>query len=120
MKTVIVLRVSVLHYCLHRATVAAAVALTLAAAGCSSSQTKPSTPSGATAPAATGAAAASCPTAPLAVVVSVGRGGDTVAELGGPCANVKTVLASSPVDPHEYEPAPADAALFAGAKLVVV
>src|SRR5262249_23185694 len=36
------------------------------------------------------------------------------------CATVKTVLASSSVDPHDYEPAPADAASFTGAKLIVV
>jgi zinc/manganese transport system substrate-binding protein len=122
MKTVIVLRVSVLYSHLHRASVAAAVALTLAVTGCSTSQSKTSTSSGAaTPPAATAsAAAASCPTAPVAVVVSVDQWGDIVSELGGACANVKTVLASSSVDPHDYEPSPADAAWFAGAKLVVV
>jgi zinc/manganese transport system substrate-binding protein len=121
MKTVIVLRVSVVYSHLRRASVAA-VALTLAVTGCSTSQTKTSTPSGAaTPPAATGsAAAASCPTAPVAVVVSVDQWGDIVSELGGSCANVKTVLASSSVDPHDYEPSPADAASFTGAKLVVV
>jgi zinc/manganese transport system substrate-binding protein len=91
-------------------------------AGCSTGQTRTSTSSGAgTIPAATGiAAAATCPTAPVAVVVSVDQWGDIVSELGGSCAAVKTVLASSSVDPHEYEPSPADAASFTGAKLVVV
>ena len=122
MKTVIVLCVSVLRSRLHRASVAAALALTLAMAGCSSSQTKPSASSSATTtPAATGGpAAAACPTAPVAVVVSVDQWGDIVSELGGACANVKTVLASSSLDPHDYEPSPADAACFRGAKLVVV
>jgi zinc/manganese transport system substrate-binding protein len=64
--------------------------------------------------------AADCPTAPVDVVVSVDQWGDIVSELGGKCANVKTILASSSVDPHEYEPSPADAASFAGAQLVVV
>ena len=119
MKTVIVLRVSVVHSPLHRASVAAAVAMTLAITGCSTSQTKTSEPSGAGhRPAGTGStAAATCPTAPVAVVVSVDQWGDIVSELGGACANVKTVLASSSVDPHEYEPSPADAASFMGAKL---
>ena len=122
MKTVIVLCVSVLGFHLLRASVAAAVALTLAATGCSSSQTKTSAPSGAPgAPSASGStAAASCPTAPVPVVVSVDQWGDIVSELGGGCANVKTVLASSSVDPHDYEPSPADAVSFTGAKLVVV
>jgi zinc/manganese transport system substrate-binding protein len=121
MKTVIVLRVSVLNSHLHRASVSAAVALALAVTGCSTSP-KTSTPSGtATTPGVTGTtAAASCPTAPVDVVVSVDQWGDIVSELGGGCANVKTVLASSSVDPHEYEPSPADAASFTGAKLVVV
>jgi len=114
--------VSVLHSRFHHAYVSAALALTLAVPGCSTSQTKTSTPSGATTlPAATGSTAATaCPTAPVAVVVSVDQWGDIVSELGGACANVKTVLASSSVDPHDYEPSPADAAWFKGAKLVVV
>ena len=122
MKTVIVIRVSVLRFPLRRACVAAAVALTLAVTGCSTSQPKTSTPSGtATTPGATGTtAAASCPTAPVPVVVSVDQWGDIASELGGGCANVKTVLADSSVDPHDYEPSPADAASFTGAKLVVV
>ncbi len=121
MKTVIVLRVSVLRSHLRRASVAAAVALAIAVTGCSTSQPKTSTPSGTTAPLATGSSApASCPSAPVAVVVSVDQWGDIVSELGGACANVKTVLASSSVDPHDYEPSPADAASFTGARLVVV
>ncbi|HET7074075.1 MAG TPA: zinc ABC transporter substrate-binding protein [Mycobacterium sp.] len=53
-------------------------------------------------------------------MVSVDQWGDIVSELGGSCASVKTVLASSSVDPHDYEPSPADAASFTDAKLVVV
>jgi zinc/manganese transport system substrate-binding protein len=122
MKTVIVLSVSVLRSRFHCASLAAAFALALALAGCSSSQTKPSaSSSAATAQAATGSTpAAACPTAPVAVVVSVDQWGDIVSELGGACANVSTVLASSSVDPHDYEPSPADAAHFMGAQLVVL
>lgn len=61
-----------------------------------------------------------CPTSPVEVVVSVDQWGDIVSELGGACANVTTLLASSSVDPHDYEPSPADAAKFEGAQLVVV
>ncbi|WP_198951909.1 metal ABC transporter solute-binding protein, Zn/Mn family [Mycobacterium sp. AT1] len=53
-------------------------------------------------------------------MVSVDQWGDIVSELGGACAKVKTILAGSSVDPHDYEPSPADAASFAGAKMVVV
>jgi zinc/manganese transport system substrate-binding protein len=65
-------------------------------------------------------AAAECPTEPIPVVVSVDQWGDIVSELGGSCAEVTTVLASSAVDPHDFEPAPKDAAVFEGARLVVV
>jgi zinc/manganese transport system substrate-binding protein len=61
-----------------------------------------------------------CPATPANVVVSVDQWGDIVSALGSACANVKTVLASSSVDPHDYEPSPSDAASFSGAQLVVV
>ena len=64
--------------------------------------------------------AAPCPVAPVDVVVSVDQWGDVVTELGGACTNVTTLLASSSVDPHDYEPSPADAAKFEGARLVVI
>jgi zinc/manganese transport system substrate-binding protein len=108
MKMVIVLTMGVLRSCLRCASVATAFVLPFAVAGCSASQIKPST------------AAGTCPTAPVAVVVSVDQWGDIVSELGGACANVNTVLASSSVDPHDYEPSPADAGWFTGAKLIVV
>ncbi len=113
---------SVLRSRFHCASVVTAFALTLAMVGCSSSQTKPDASWGAaTTPAAAGSTAApACPTTAVAVVVSVDQWGDIVSELAGACANVKTVLASSSVDPHDYEPSPADAAWFTGAKLVVV
>jgi zinc/manganese transport system substrate-binding protein len=66
------------------------------------------------------AGAGECSTTPVNVVVSVDQWGDVVSELGGHCAQVKTVLASSAVDPHDYEPAPSDAATFQGAQLVVI
>jgi hypothetical protein len=62
----------------------------------------------------------SCPTTPVEVVVSVDQWGGIVSELGGACAKVTTLLASSSVDPHDYEPSPADAVKFSGAQLVVV
>ena len=61
-----------------------------------------------------------CPVAPVNVLASVDQWGDIVAELGGACANVTTLLASSSVDPHDYEPSPADAAKFEGAQLIVI
>ena len=95
-----------------------AVALLLGVAvsltACSSSQSGPAATSSAS------AGAANCPTTPVDVVVSVDQWGDIVSALGGSCAKVTTVLASSSVDPHDYEPSPADAADFSTAQLVVV
>ncbi|MDY6871574.1 MAG: zinc ABC transporter substrate-binding protein [Actinomycetota bacterium] len=61
-----------------------------------------------------------CPTDPVSVVVSVDQWGGIVSQLGGRCATVSAVVASSSVDPHDFEPAPKDAALFEGAQLIVV
>ncbi len=91
----------------------AAAALTLltpwALAACGSEET-----------AATQAEPGACPTAPVEVVVSVDQWGDIVSQLGGDCAQVRTVIAGSSVDPHDYEPAPSDAVVFEDAQLVVI
>jgi zinc/manganese transport system substrate-binding protein len=92
----------------------AAVAVPFAMVACSSGGGEQAPPS------SSPQAAGDCPTAPVPVVVSVDQWGDIVSELGGACAKVTTVLASSAVDPHDFEPAPKDAAAFDGAKLVVV
>lgn len=65
-------------------------------------------------------ASGECPTAPVSVVVSIDQWGDNVVALGGACADVTTILADSSVNPHDYEPAPAAAAAFTGAELVVI
>ncbi len=84
-------------------------------AACSSGSGQP----GATT-SAPGADAPSCPVAPVKVTVSVDQWGQIVGQLGGQCATVTTVLANSSVDPHDYEPSPADAAEFSGSQLVVI
>ena len=91
-----------------------ALALPLALSSCGSDEDSSS--SAGTPPPSEGG----CPTAPVDVVVSVDQWGDIVSQVGGACADVTTVLASSSVDPHDYEPTPADAALFDGARLVVL
>ncbi|MCV7106579.1 MULTISPECIES: metal ABC transporter solute-binding protein, Zn/Mn family [Mycolicibacterium] len=70
--------------------------------------------------AATPAPSGACPAAPVEVVVSVDQWGDIVSQLGGDCAQVRTVIAGSSVDPHDYEPAPSDAVAFEDAQLVVI
>lgn len=72
------------------------------------------------APASTAAQAGDCPTTPVDVVVSVDQWGKIVSALAGSCADVTTVLSGSSVDPHDFEPAPQDAAAFEGAQLVVI
>lgn len=66
------------------------------------------------------AQAGDCPTTPVDVVVSVDQWGMIVSSLAGACAHVTTVLSGSSVDPHDFEPAPSDAAAFEGAQLVVL
>ncbi len=88
---------------------AVAASLLLALTACSSAQNSDSS-----------APRGDCPTTPVDVLVSVDQWGDIVSQLGGACANVTTVLASSSVDPHDYEPAPSDAVAFEGAQLVVL
>lgn len=64
--------------------------------------------------------AARCPGDVVDVVVSVSQWADMTHVLGGDCATVTTVLASSAVDPHDFEPTPGDIAAFEDADLVVV
>ena len=93
---------------------AAAVLLTapFALAACSGGGAESDTAAGGDAPA--------CPVTPINVVASVDQWGSIVSQLGGECAKVTTLLAGSSVDPHDYEPSPADAAKFEGAQLVVI
>ncbi|KGH46081.1 hypothetical protein IN07_13340 [Modestobacter caceresii] len=93
------------------AAVAATATLTLAACGGSSAGAGTTT---------TQADEADCPGEVLDVVVSVSQWGSIVEQLGGDCANVTTVLASSAVDPHDYEPTTADIAAFSDADLAVL
>ncbi|MCZ2806068.1 zinc ABC transporter substrate-binding protein [Modestobacter sp. VKM Ac-2983] len=90
---------------------AATATLTLAACGGSSAGAGTTT---------SAADADACPGEVLDVVVSVSQWGSVVEQLGGDCANVTTVLASSAVDPHDYEPTTADIAAFTDAELVVL
>jgi zinc/manganese transport system substrate-binding protein len=71
-------------------------------------------------PVTTSGDAARCPGALVDVVVSVSQWSDLARRLGGDCTTVTTVLASSAVDPHDYEPKPADIAAFEKADLVVL
>ena len=71
-------------------------------------------------PVTTSGDAARCPGDVVDVVVSVSQWGDLARRLSGDCATVTTVLASSAVDPHDYEPKPADIAAFEKADLVVL
>ena len=64
--------------------------------------------------------AADCPGTVLDVVVSVGQWGDVVRGLAGDCATVTTIVASSAVDPHDFDPRTSDLAAFARADLVVL
>ncbi len=117
--------VCIMTSCRRRVQLTAAVvlALTWGLVACGSdrsSQSRSTTSAGAVAAPATSSAPPPCPGAPVDVAVSVDQWGDIVSQLGGACAQVKTVLVSSSVDPHDYEPSPRDAATFSGARLIVV
>lgn len=99
------------------AAAAFALAVPVGLAACSSSDSGTTT---AASSATTAASSGKCPTTPVNVVVSVDQWGDIASALGGECAKVTTVLASSSVDPHDFEPSPADAATFASAQLIVL
>src|SRR4051794_39770572 len=60
-----------------------------------------------------------CPTDPVQVVVTVSQWADIASGLAGRCAEVTTIIEGS-VDPHDYEPTPADNARFLDADLVVM
>ena len=96
------------------AVVALAVLAGLATAACTAASGAGSRP------VTTSGDAARCPGDLLDVVVSVSQWSDLAHRLGGDCATVTTVLASSAVDPHDYEPKPADIAAFEKADLVVL
>ncbi|MFM7509343.1 MAG: metal ABC transporter solute-binding protein, Zn/Mn family [Actinomycetota bacterium] len=110
---------------------ALAVIVTVALTGCGSDDSASTTTTAAettttaaetstTAAPATPAAAPPCPAEPIQVVVSVDQWGDIVEQLAGQCAKVTTVITSSAIDPHDYEPSPADIASFTDAEIVVV
>ncbi len=61
-----------------------------------------------------------CPGDVLDIVVSVDQWGDVVRPLAGDCATVTTVINSTAVDPHDYQPTTGDIAAFDQADLVVV
>ena len=61
-----------------------------------------------------------CPVPPIDVVVSVDQWGDLVEQLAGSCAHVTSIVAGGSVDPHDYEPTPADASAMAKADLIVI
>ena len=61
-----------------------------------------------------------CPGRVVDVVVSVGQWADLVRQLGGACATVTTIVSSSAIDPHDFEPGTAALAAISDADLVVV
>jgi zinc/manganese transport system substrate-binding protein len=66
--------------------------------------------------------AAATPPAPgiVSAVVTISAWGSVVAQLGGEHVRETTIIANPGIDPHDYEPTPADARAMASAQLVVV
>lgn len=63
---------------------------------------------------------ASCPGEGVDVVASVAQWGQIAQALVGNCGTVTTIIASSAVDPHDFEASTGDIAAFGEADLVVV
>ena len=61
-----------------------------------------------------------CPARPIEVVVSVDQWGGIVEQLAGSCAQVTSIVSGGAVDPHDFEPTPADAAALGRADLIVI
>jgi zinc/manganese transport system substrate-binding protein len=95
-----------------------AIAATLALAACGSSSDSGNP--GRDEPSVTNDASGACPVAPVQVVVTVNQWGDIVETLGGGCVEVTTIISGGDVDPHDFEPTPADSAAFEEAELVVM
>jgi zinc/manganese transport system substrate-binding protein len=93
-------------------------AVALAAGGCGSSGD--TSDAGSTTASSDSPVAGGCPTAAVDVVVTVDQWGDIVSQLAGECAEVTTIIQGGDVDPHDFEPTPADTAAFAEADLVVM
>ena len=89
----------------RRVPTATALAATLVLGACAASARAPS--------------ARGCPVASVEIVVTVDQWGDIVRSLAGPCGRVVSIVTSSSGDPHDYEPTPADGAVFAKAQMVV-
>jgi len=97
---------------------AVAVGAVLLVAGCGSSGSSATAADGE--PSASTVAAGACPVEPLQVVVTVNQWGDIVGQLGGECTEVTTIINGGDVDPHDFEPTPADSVAFSDADLVVL
>lgn len=93
------------------AVAAAVLALVALAAGCGSVEERHRT---------TPPVGGPCPVRPIDVVVSVDQWGDLVGQLAGSCATVTSIISGGAVEPHDYEPTPADASALAGADLIVL
>lgn len=56
----------------------------------------------------------------LQVVASVNQWGSLAQSIGGKCATVTSIIASTSVEPHDYEPTPADLAKLQQADIVIL
>jgi zinc/manganese transport system substrate-binding protein len=61
-----------------------------------------------------------CPVRPIEVVATVDQWGIIAEQLAGSCAHVTSIVSGGGVDPHDYEPTPADAAALARADVIVL
>ena len=88
----------------------------LVISGCSSDSDSDASSSGET------TSSEACPSgdSPIAVSASVDQWGDIAAQLAGDCGTVDTVITSSSVDPHDYEPTSSDVQKMTSAQVAVI
>jgi len=98
---------------------AAVAAVILLLAGCSSGSESGSSETTVGDPSET-TVVERCPAQPIEVVVSVDQWGGIVEQLAGSCAEVTSIVSGGAVDPHDFEPTPADAAALGRADLIVI
>jgi zinc/manganese transport system substrate-binding protein len=99
---------------------AALAAVILLLAGCSSGSESVSTESGSENRTIETPVVDLCPAQPIEVAVSVDQWGGIVEQLAGSCAEVTSIVSGGAVDPHDFEPTPADAAVLGRADLIVI
>ncbi|MDR3128558.1 MAG: zinc ABC transporter substrate-binding protein [Bifidobacteriaceae bacterium] len=61
-----------------------------------------------------------CPDIPIDALASISQWGSLVKQVGGQCVNVNSIISSTNVEPHDYEPTANDIGKFSQSKLIII